>query len=270
RVVQDDFSHILPEDDDGDFAILSHNFNQMANRIKLSLKALQDDKLFLKDTISDISHQLKTPLSSLMVFNELMLKDEDMDPASKTTFLERSNSQLERMEWLIVNLLKMARLESGSIDFKDDYIPLIHPINIALDTLSSKVSDKKIDIDVMGDLKNTFIYGDSDWLGEAFINIIKNSIEHTPSNGKIYICLSHTPIFSQVEIKDTGEGISEEDLPHIFKRFYRSSSSVKVESVGIGLSLSKIIIEGHDGNIWVKSEKGAGTKFIITFLMNTV
>ena len=270
RVVQDDFSHVLPEDDGGDFAILNHNFNQMASRIRLSLMTLRDDKLFLKDIISDISHQLKTPLSSLIMFNELMLEDKDMNAVTRTNFLEKSRDQLARMEWLTINLLKMARLESGSIQFKKNQTPLVYPINIALNTLSSKITDKDINIEVTGDIEHTFVWGDTDWLGEAFINIIKNSIEHTPSGGDIYIHLSHTPIFSQVEIRDTGEGIDKKDLPHIFERFYRSSSSVKVESVGIGLSLAKVIIEEQNGSIWVESKKGRGTKFTITFLRGVI
>ena len=270
RVVQDDFSHRLPESDDGDFATLNHNFNQMANRIQLSLQVLRDDKIFLKNTISDISHQLKTPLSSLIVFNELLLETEDMDTTTQTKFLKKSKSQLERIEWLTINLLKMARLESGSIQFDNDHIPLIYPIQIALNALNTKLSAKSLNINISGYVKDTMIYGDEDWLGEAFINIIKNSIEHTGHGGNIDIHLSHTPIFSQVAIIDTGEGIDEKDLPHIFKRFYKSNSSVKPESIGIGLALSKIIIEGQNGTIWVESKKGKGTKFIITFLKGIV
>lgn len=270
RVVQDDFSHVLPKGDGGDFAILNHNFNQMANRIKLSLQALEDDKIFLKNTISDISHQLKTPLSSLIMFNELMLEDEQMDEFTRQKFLEKSKAQLERMEWLTINLLKMARLESGSIQFRKNYIPLVYPIHIALNSLNAKIVEKGLDVSILGDTKGTMVYGDEDWLGEAFINIIKNAIEHSDHGGKVDIYLNHTPIFSQVDIIDTGEGIDKKDLPHIFKRFYRSSSSVKTESVGIGLALAKIIIEEQNGTIWLESKKGWGTKFTITFLRGVI
>lgn len=270
RVMHDDFSITLPEDSDGGFALLNHQFNQMSNRIKASLEHLKDDKIFLKNIISDISHQLKTPLSSLIVLNELMLNDKNMDEKTRDEFLSRSLSQLERIEWLIINLLKMARLEAGAIEFHVETIPLIQPIKKALCALDVKIKEKKQKIIINQPHENILFNGDKDWTAEALINILKNSIEHTPTGRDIYIHLDESPLFSRIIIKDTGEGILQKDLPHIFKRFYKGSNSVKAESIGIGLALAKTIVESQNGIISVKSQRGKGTEFTVTFLKSVI
>lgn len=270
QVVKGDFSLILPEDEQGEIGILNHQFNQMANRIKLGIEQLSNEKIFLKNIISDISHQLKTPLSSLIMFNELMLEDRDMDDDVGEVFLKKSKTQLERMEWLTISLLKMARLEAGAIQFKRECIYLIEPVDIAIATLNPKVESKHQLITLDGEIKKAQFLGDRDWTAEAIINILKNCIEHTEYGGNILISIEETPIFSRIIIKDSGEGIDRKDLPHIFERFYKGTSTVKTESVGIGLALSKLIIESQGGTISVKSKKHEGTKFTITFLKGII
>ena len=265
RVVEGDFSIVLKEEGEGDFNILNHSFNQMADRLKNSIEILQKERIFLKDTISDISHQLKTPLSSLIMLNDLILQDKNMEEEVQRDFLEKTSIQLERMEWLIVNLLKIARIEAGAILFKKDKIKAIEPIKIALSTLSMNIDEKEQNIKIMGNLESIF-YGDKDWTAEAIINIIKNSIEHSEDGGIIEIFLEETPLFTNIIIKDYGEGIDKKDIPHIFERFYKVSSEIKPDSIGIGLNLSKLIVESQNATISVKSEKGKGTEFIITFL----
>lgn len=265
RVVEGDFSIVLKEEGEGDFNILNHSFNQMADRLKNSIEILQKERIFLKDTISDISHQLKTPLSSLIMLNDLILQDKNMEEEVQRDFLEKISIQLERMEWLIVNLLKIARIEAGAIEFKKDKIKAIEPIKIALSTLSMNIEEKEQNIKIMGNLESVF-YGDKDWTAEAIINIIKNSIEHSEDGEIIEIFLEETPLFTNIIIKDYGEGIDKKDIPHIFERFYKVSSEIKPDSIGIGLNLSKLIVESQNATISVKSEKGKGTEFIITFL----
>lgn len=266
KVVNGDFSLVLEDSREGDISLLGHNFNMMALRLKKSFEALKNDKIFLKNIISDISHQLKTPLSSLVMFNELMLEDITMKEHLREDFLEKSKSQLNRMEWLILNLLKMARLEAGAIEFKKEQTFLVNPIHKAVNTLRDKLDIKKQTLILNGDLDKVYFSGDEEWTAEAVINIVKNCIEHTPEGGKISIELSETPLFSSIIIRDNGEGIDKKDIPHIFERFYKGADSVKTESVGIGLALSKLIIEGQGGSVSVWSEKGKGTKFEVTFL----
>lgn len=270
KVVEEDFNIVLPDDREGEFGILGHNFNIMASRLKQSLDKLKEEKVFLKNIISDISHQLKTPLSSLIMFNELMLENKNMEEQQRVEFLQKIKSQLNRMEWLILNLLKMARLEAGAIDFKKEHIPLIKPINKAINALRDKAEEKGQSLMLKETTGDICFTGDEDWTAEAVINIVKNCIEYTKEGGEIVIELSETPLFSRVIIKDNGEGIDNKDLPHIFERFYKGSNSIKVESVGIGLALTKLIIEGQGGTISVYSKKGKGTKFEVTFLKGVI
>lgn len=261
KVVEGDFSIYLSEEGEGDFNILNHQFNQMANRLENSLDILKREKIFLKNMISDISHQLKTPLSSLRILNDLMIDDDNMEIDTRDNFLEKSKQQIDRMEWLIVNLLKVARIEAGSIEFKKEKVLLKDSLDIALTTLEPKLGNQ--DIEIKGNL-NAFFYGDKDWTGEALINIIKNAAEH--GRGKIDIDIDETPLFSTIKVKDKGEGIDEKHLLHIFERFYKISSDIKPESIGIGLNLAKLIVESQDGTISVESKKDVGTEFVITFL----
>jgi signal transduction histidine kinase len=269
RVVEGDFNVVLPEDREGDFSILGHNFNLMANRLKSGMDKLTQDKLFLKNIISDISHQLKTPLSSLVALNELLLKEKSMEPELRNSFLEKSGSQLERMEWLIASLLKLARLEAGAINFRREAIPLINPVDKAVFALKLEAEKKGQAITITGDPAALF-NGDEEWTGEALTNIIKNCIEHTGEGGEIKIEIAETPLFSRIIVKDNGEGIDKKDLPQAFERFYKGSNSVKAQSVGIGLALVRLIIEGQGGSVSAASEKGKGTEFTVSFLKGIV
>ena len=264
KVVEGDFSIHLKEEGEGEFNILNHQFNQMANRLENSLQMLKNDKLFLKNMISDISHQLKTPLSSLIIINDILTEDEDMNKESRLNFLSKERSQLERMQWLIINLLKVARIESGSIEFRKEKVFLKEVLDIAINTLSHQLESQVICIE--GNLDIAFFYGDKDWTGEALINIVKNAIEH--SRGKIIITIEETPLFSSIKVEDNGIGIEEKHLPYIFERFFKVNNEVKTESIGIGLNLAKLIVESQNGTISAKSKKNHGAEITMTFLKN--
>ncbi|NFL95154.1 HAMP domain-containing histidine kinase [Clostridium botulinum] len=267
-IMEGHFSKFIDENKEGDFYILSSKFNLMSNRLEESLLNLRKEKIFLKNIISDISHQLKTPLSSLIMFNELM-KDENMPIEDRKNFLKLSDEQLRRMEWLIINLLKIGRLEAGVVEFIRENNPLYVTVNKALAGLSEKAKEKSqqviVDID-----EDVYFKHDMDWTAEAISNIIKNSIEHTDNYGQIKISCEETPISLTISIKDNGEGIPEKLQNKIFERFYKGENSVNPSSIGIGLSLTKSIIESQNGSIIVESETGEGTEFIITFLKTIV
>lgn len=269
RVVEGNFRGILPENCEGEFGILGHSFNIMAERVEKSIYALKEDKIFLKNIISDISHQIKTPLSSLIAMNDLMVQKQDMKAEDRIDFLKRSANELQRMEWLILNMLKLARLEAGAITFKKEKTNIFNVVQNSVDSIKNIYEVKNQNVSISGDKSASFM-GDDGWTQEAVTNIIKNSIEHTKTFGSIDINISSTPIFSKIVIVDNGEGIDVKDLPHIFERFYRGSSSVNPQSIGIGLSLSKIIVENQNGMIMVESKKGAGSSFIITFLNGVI
>ena len=268
QVVEGDFTRKLPSEGEGSFAILGHRFNQMTNRLKMTMESLKSEKTFLRDIIADISHQLKTPLSTLIINQDLLLNNPDMDMETRIHFLESGSHQLGRLQWLIQSLLKMAKLESGSITFKTEKVILSDIAGEAFETLDNMAHDAAVTLSISETAEDAFCLGDRDWLIEALINIIKNSIEHTPPDGKVTVGLFKTRLTSGMIIRDNGQGIDNKDLPHIFERFYRGAGPNKPSSVGIGLSLSKAIIEGHGGSIRVQSEKGKGSEFTITFLLN--
>ncbi len=266
KVVDGDFSSSLQDKGEGDFYVLGHHFNQMSNRLMLNIDRLKKEKIFLKNIISDISHQLKTPISTLIVSNELMLNDRNMKDETRIIFLERSKSQLERIEWLTKSLLKLALLESENVTFKKDKVLLSKVVFDSIKFMNNLAEPKNVKIEVYGDTECAWFKGDEKWTVEAIVNIVKNSIEHTPEDGEIKIFIDQTRLISSVTIVDNGEGIDTEEIPKIFDRFYKGKSSSKSDSVGIGLALSKMIVCGQNGNISVKSEKGKGSEFLITFL----
>lgn len=269
KIIDGDFSVQLEENLEGDFYILNHQFNTMTKQLKKSIEVLKKEKLFLKDIISDISHQLKTPLSSLILFNEILDTKENIEPSIKKDFIKKSSEQLSRMEWLIINLLKLARLEADAVNFNIVKAPIKTTIEQCISPLLIYAKEKNQTITIENKT-NLLLNHDINWTSEAFSNIIKNSIEHTKPKGTIHINFDETPLCIQIYVKDNGNGIAPKDLPKIFDRFYKSEASTNPTSIGIGLSLSKAIIEGQGGSIEASSTPGKGTEFIITFLKSII
>lgn len=264
KVLDGEYDISIAEDREGDFSKLANSFNSMRNVIKNNLNELKSEKRFLVDLLSDISHQLKTPLSSLIIYNDIMLEKE-LPAEQREAFLMSNKNQLYRMNWLITNLLKLAKLDAKAIDFNKEMQSLNETVQESVYALEGKALEGKVNI-VFHDKEEVFLNHDRLWLEEALNNIIKNGIEHTHAGGEIKIELVENPLYKKIIIKDNGEGIKEEDLPNIFKRFYKAKTSKKNDSVGIGLALSKSIVEAHDGSIEVESAVGEGTKFSIIFL----
>lgn len=246
---------------EGQIGLLKTELIKMTNILKEKVELLNNEKLFLNNTISDISHQLKTPMTSLVILNDLMY--EDLPKETKIEFLDKIKSQLNRMEWLVKSMLKLSKVEAKVIDFENKEVKINELIKRAVAPSLIPMEIKNIELCINGD-ENTSYTGDINWSSEAFVNIIKNCIEHTPQGGKISISYDQNPLYCEVVIKDSGEGIDKKDLPHIFKRFYKGKTS-KEDSVGIGLAMSKSIIESQNGDIYVNSEKNEGTEFHIIF-----
>jgi len=246
---------------DGQIGLLKTELIKMTNILKEKVELLNSEKIFLNNTISDISHQLKTPMTSLVILNDLMY--EDLPQETKIEFLDKIKSQLNRMEWLVKSMLKLSKVEAKVIDFEKKEVKIKELIKRSVAPSLIPMEIKNIELSISGD-DNTSYIGDINWSSEAFVNIIKNCIEHTPQGGKINISYDENPIYCEVVIKDSGEGIDKKDLPHIFKRFYKGKAS-KEDSVGIGLAMSKSIIESQNGDIYVNSQKNQGTEFHIIF-----
>ena len=246
---------------EGQIGLLKTELIKMTNILKEKVELLNNEKIFLNEVISDISHQLKTPMTSLIILNDLMY--EDLPKETKIEFLDKIKSQLNRMEWLIKSMLKLSKVEAKVIDFEKKEVKVSELIKKSISPSLISMEIKNIELTVNGDENISYI-GDINWSCEAFVNIIKNCIEHTDTNGKINISYEENPLYCEVVIKDSGEGIDKKDLPHIFKRFYKGKSS-KDDSVGIGLAMAKSIRESQNGDIYVKSEKNKGSEFHIIF-----
>ncbi|MBZ9608769.1 HAMP domain-containing histidine kinase [Clostridium estertheticum] len=264
KVVEGDYDIDINEDREGDFSKLAISFNSMRKIIRNNLSELGREKQFLVDLLSDISHQLKTPLSSVILYNDIMLTKE-LSQKQNEAFLLNNQNQLEKMNWLIKNILKLAKLDAKAIEIVKEKQSLNETLQDSIEALESKANDCHVKIIFKEKEEINFVH-DRLWLQEAIINIIKNAIEHTPPGGTINLELMENPLYTRIIIEDTGEGISDTDLPNIFKRFYKAKNSKKSESIGIGLALSKSIVEAHNGIIEVRSKVDIGTRFTITFI----
>ena len=258
--VQDDLSLAAPEcSDEGLSGILQSEIYKVVALLREQYSGEKKQKEYMADMLSDISHQIKTPLTAIQLMTEL-LEQQSLDEDKRLQYAERIDSQVARITWLIRNLLALSQLEAGMLKMK------MSPVE-----LSELMEDINGSLDIMAELKGVALVteipditldADRHWLREALMNIIKNCIEHTDEGGHVIIKAVQNNIFTQITIEDNGSGISENDLPHIFERFYKAENS-SAQSVGIGLALAKQIIGGHGGIIDAASTKGVGTLFTI-------
>lgn len=261
-----DFELSFSSYEEGDIGILMDNFSEMVRILKESIETQQNEKIFLKDLINDIFHQLKTPLSSLVVFHDILMKDET-DAKTRRKILMESEKQLNRIQWLIISMLKLARIEAGAVQFQKEEHSLYQTIAGAVASLNDKIEEKGHLVTVECD-ENLMLSHDKEWLQEALINVIKNAVEYTKEQGKIQIRVEKNPLATVITITDNGIGIGEEQLGKIFTRFYRVQNEVNPNSVGLGLAITKSIVEGQGGKIRVESDTKEGssfTRFIFTF-----
>lgn len=255
----------------GTLGLLYTNYYKMVTALRESRMKEGREKEFLKDTISDISHQLKTPLASLKVFVELLYDDKITEEKKRKEVLQEAGKQLNRMEWMVLAMLKLARIEAGSIEFQKsdcDAKELIHTAVEAVGYLLDK-RNQRVNISWQQDSEETkgvSLLCDREWLTEAIINLLKNASDYSPEHREIKVRVEENNLFTAIHIEDEGVGIPEDELPHIFKRFYRVNNEVNPGSVGIGLSLTKSIVEGMGGKIVVRSEVGKYTCFTIRFV----
>ena len=258
--VQDDLSLAAPEcSSEGLTGILQSEIYKVVALLREQYSGEKKQKEYMADMLSDISHQIKTPLTAIQLMTEL-LEQPGLDEEKRLQYAERIDSQVARITWLIRNLLALSQIEAGMLRMK------MAPVE-----LTELTEDITASLDIMAELKGVALVtdipavtlnADRHWLREALMNIIKNCIEHTDEGGKVDISARQNNIFTEITIEDNGSGISESDLPHIFERFYKAENA-SAQSVGIGLALAKQIIGGHGGIIDAASTKGVGTRFTI-------
>ena len=231
--------------------------------LKESAENSNKDKMNLKKSLEDISHQLKTPLTSILVMLDNIIEDPDMDINVRNDFVRDIKRNVVNINFLVQNLLKLSKFDANVIKFNKEDVLIKNIVDEAIKKVSALSELKGISIKVSGD-KNATINCDFMWEVEAISNIIKNSIEHIGNDGFVEINYTKNKAYSRILIRDNGVGIDSEDLPHIFDRFYKGKNTCR-DSVGIGLALSKSIIEKDNGSISVKSTPNIGTIFTIKF-----
>ncbi|WP_270562972.1 sensor histidine kinase [Clostridium beijerinckii] len=267
RICNGEYSLDIRDNEEGELSILKNEIYKVTLMLSKQGELLKKEKMQLADAISDISHQLKTPLTSMRVMSDL-LSDNDLEAEKRIEFTNNIEMQLDRMQWLLTSLLKLSKIDAGTVSFKKDRVAVSELIRKSTEPLLIPIEIKNQTLVIEGG-SNVSLIGDLYWTTEALINIIKNCIEHTGEDGRISIFFDENPLFTEIKISDNGSGIEKEDLPYIFKRFYKGKNAGE-DSVGIGLAMAKTIVTSQNGDINVSSRKNEGTCFIIKFYKVTV
>lgn len=248
--------------EEGETGLLANNVQELAVRLQETIGQLHKDKDFLKDTVADISHQLKTPLASLIIYVDL-LQEGKADEAASAEFLATCRRELDRMEWLIQTLLKIARLEADALPLQISPSPIAHTVQRACDAVRRLAEERAVTVVAQSDGEAADeVPHDSRWLAEAIANLLKNAVEISPRGGQVRVRWETTPVFLRLSVEDDGPGIDERHLSHIFRKFYRASGGGS--GVGLGLPLAKSIVERHGGVLSANSRPEGGARFSLT------
>ena len=261
---------------EGDLSMLQSDIFKVTQLLRTAAEHEKEKNEELSRWLADISHQLKTPIASIRINLDNMLDDPEMPVELRKDFMKECSMQLEWISSLVQTLLKLARIDAGTVELKKEEMDLLEVAREAQRKLGILAEIAGVDVvwedeprgEVIdpADIPAVPMTGDPAWQLEAVSNILKNCIEHSGSGSRVYLSMRDTTVFKELTIRDTGDGIPEEDLPHIFERFYRAKNARK-ESVGIGLSLASSIVEAGGGKIMVNSVRGEGTTFTIRYLI---
>jgi len=262
--LQGDYSRRLPQDREGSLGQLFAAVGNLSSMLQAQNDVQRQTKDFLKQTIADISHQLKTPLAALNLYQEL-LQNEAEDPDAVRAFAAKIAAALARMEQLIQSMLKLTRLDSGSIVFDLQPTPLPALAEQAVSELRTRAQQEGKSLCLEGAAEAVLLC-DRVWTCEAIGNLVKNALDHTQTGGTVQVRWSQTPGLTRLTVADDGCGIAPEDIHHIFKRFYRSRQAQDHAGAGLGLPLAKSIVEGQGGVLSLQSSPGSGAVFTLSFL----
>ena len=257
------YSINIDENSEDELSILKNELYKITIMLKEDAENSKKDKLKLKDSLSDISHQLKTPLTSINIMLDNILDNPEMDNNTKEKFIQNIKREITNISSLATEILKLSKFDASVIKFEEQQVFIKDLVKSAISNVEMMAELKNINIEV-NNQDNMKLVCDAKWQIEAVTNILKNCIEHSKDDSTITIDIDSNKIYKQITIKDNGEGIDEKDLPHIFERFYKGKNSSK-DSVGIGLALAKTIIEKDNGSIKVDSKKGKQTIFTIKY-----
>lgn len=264
RINLGDYSLQIDRNSEDELSLLDNQIYRTAVKFREQAENSRKDKENLQKSLSDISHQLKTPLTSIIVMVENILDDDDMPLEIRREFLNDIKHNTNTISFLVQSLLKLSKLDAEAVKFRYEQVEVKSIVDECIK--NTAVMAEILGVRLETDCNDIILNCDRKWLCEAVTNIIKNCIEHS-QNGNIKITADQNKLYTKISIKDNGSGITKEDLPHIFERFYKGKNSSD-DSVGIGLSLAKTIIEKQGGYISVSSELNKGSEFVIKFFNN--
>lgn len=249
----------ISDNKEGELSIIKNSLYKIVVTLRSQKELILKDRNYLADSLADISHQLKTPITSITMMTDLLKYEKNEE--KRHEFIEVIDSQLSRVNWLIITLLKISKIDAGTVTFKNKRENLKNILENAVKpfALTAEMSGIELKMECDGSI---FIEADKNWYTEAVSNIVKNCIEHTPNGGYVTVSANETPLFTRIIIRDNGTGISKEDLPHIFERFYHGKNHSE-SRVGIGLALSKAIFNNQNSIVNVSSIENCGTEFEI-------
>ena len=263
RFLSGDTGQRIDSEETGDWYSLFHRINELASILSAQAEHEKQTREFLQGMISDVSHQLKTPLAALKMYDEIMAQ-EGTDRETILAFSQKSLREIRRVEDVVYTLLKIARLDAGTVRMEkaeENLEMLLKDVTERFETLATQDA-KEI---VLSGSSDVSLYCDALWMSEALGNVVKNALEHTGRGGKVVISWERTPLLTNIIVEDNGTGIHQEDIHNIFKRFYRSRYSQDTHGIGLGLPLAKSIVEAHQGTVSVTSRVGRGSRFVLSF-----
>lgn len=267
KMLHDDTPLGFDDYDEGELAILKNQLQKLSVTLREKTDILLRDRQYLSDSLADISHQIRTPLTSMNIISTILAR-EDLSLEKRLELTKNLDRLLDRIDWLVTVLLKIAMLDSGTARMKKEPVSVKELVESAVQYVSMPMELKNQRL-VSGVPNDTFFTGDLQWTSEALGNILKNCMQHTPDGGSIYIEAESNPVFTSIEIRDEGPGIPGKDLPRLFERFYKGSDSMG-GGFGIGLALAKMIITNQNGTIKAENQSQGGALFTIRFYRNLI
>lgn len=263
RVSRGEYDLKIAENEEGEVSILANEIYKIAVQMREQAEQSKQESENLSRALADISHQIKTPLTSIQITLDNLKDNPDMDEQTRRSFLRAVSTQIDRTASLVTSLLQLAKFDSGTIRLTPAEITAAELLREAADSLEVLAELKEVRLLIEGDARATFT-GDDKWELEAYKNILKNAVEHSRPGGTVRVMVEDEKLFLKITVSDEGDGIAPEDLKHIFERFYKAEGGAK-ESFGIGLSLAKTVIEKDGGIITVDSSPGRGTTFTVRY-----
>jgi len=267
KILHGDETIDLSEYSEGELSFLQSEISKLTVQLRNQAWSLKQDKQYLADSIADISHQLRTPLTSINILLSLM-SNSDLSEERRLELIKEMDMLLSRIDWLITALLKISKLDTGTVKQKNETVYVDELVKKAIDPIAIPIELREQELDIQIQAGASF-KGDLAWSAEAVENVLKNCMEHTQKGGKLSISAQENTLFTEIIISDNGPGIDPEDLPHLFERFYKGKNSSN-NNIGIGLALARMIITNQNGTIKVENRKEGGAKFTIRFYKDIV